>query len=37
VHEVLRALGFLVYSTVDTPEKVQRVCADCERMVHHGI
>ena len=37
VHEVLRALGFLVYNTVDTPEKVQRVCADCERMVRHGI
>ena len=34
VQDQLRRLGFTVYSTVDTPEAVDRVLADCQRALH---
>lgn len=36
VHGVLRNLGFTVYSTIDSPEKVDRIIDDCRRMVCNG-
>lgn len=36
VHTLMRKLGFIVYSTVDTPEKVDAVIRDCREAVQHG-
>lgn len=36
VHGVFRKLGFVVYSTIDTPEKAQWVAQECAEVVHHG-
>lgn len=33
VQNVLRDLGFTVYSTIDSTEKVDRIIDDCRRMV----
>lgn len=34
VHGLLRAMGFTVYSTIDTPAKVAAIIEDCRRLVH---
>lgn len=34
VHNLLRRLGFTVYSTVDSPVKVAAVVEDCRRLVY---
>lgn len=34
VHGLFRRLGFTVYSTIDTPEKVAVVIEDCRRLVY---
>ena len=34
VQDQIRRLGFTVYSTVDTPEAVDRVLEDCQRALH---
>jgi hypothetical protein len=36
VHKVLRGLGFTVFSTVDSVEKVETVIAHCRGMVNDG-
>ena len=36
VHSILRRLGFIVYNTVDTPEKVDAVIRDCREAVRNG-
>lgn len=33
VHSLLRSLGFTVYSTVDSVEKISAIIADCEKLV----
>lgn len=34
VHGLLRALGFTVYSTIDSPAKVAAIIDDCRRLVY---
>ena len=34
VHNLLRRLGFTVYSTIDSPVKVAAVVEDCRRLVY---
>ena len=34
VHGLLRKLGFIVYSTVDSAEKIDRIIADCTEAVN---
>lgn len=34
VHGLLRALGFTVYSTIDSAVKVEAVVEDCRRLVY---
>lgn len=34
VHGLLRRLGFTVYSTVDSVDKVRRIVEDCRRLVY---
>jgi len=34
VHGLLRALGFTVYSTIDSAAKVEAVVEDCRRLVY---
>ena len=34
VHGMLRAMGFTVYSTVDSAVKVAAIIDDCRRLVH---
>ena len=36
VHSILRRLGFIVYNTVDTTEKVAAVIKDCREAVRYG-
>lgn len=36
VHGILRALGFTVYSTIDSPAKVIDVVEDCRKAVENG-
>ena len=35
VHGLMRKLGFVVYSTVDTPEKIAAIIEDCRRAITH--
>lgn len=37
VHEIFRALGFTVYNTVDSLEKIQAIQKDCERLVNQYV
>ena len=34
VHGLLRAMGFTVYSTIDSPAKVAAIIDDCRRLVY---
>lgn len=34
VHSIFRKLGFVVYSTVDSTEKITAVVEDCRRLVY---
>lgn len=34
VHGLLRAMGFTVYSTIDSPVKVAAIIEDCRRLVY---
>ena len=34
VHKLLRAMGFTVYSTIDSPGKVAAIIEDCRRLVY---
>lgn len=35
-HSVLRGLGFTVYATVDSPERVSAILAECKEVIAHG-
>lgn len=36
VHALFRKLGFVVHSTVDTPDKINDVISECREAVRHG-
>ena len=35
VHALFRALGFVVYNTVDSPAKIACIVQDCEEVTRH--
>ena len=34
VHSILRTMGFIVYNTVDSVDKIQDIVADCREVLH---
>lgn len=36
VQGVLRSMGFVVYGTVDSPEKIAAIIEDCRKLVQNG-